>query len=121
MSQPIQGYEPGPEEQGASKRFRVYVDKEFLEAFAEEWVACQYMDEQALAAQADATKLEEYFLYSVIEDGERVVATHAVHPERQRFDRQAVAPRPRVSDTSDLSVRAQLSAASKARFLRSKR
>lgn len=133
MSQPIQGYEPAPEGTASSKRYRVYVDKEFLAAFEEEWTACQYMDEQAIAAQADADALQEHFLYSVIDEdsyaSQAVVATHAVHPTkteaaefvRQVFDRGAIAPRPRLDVEGDLSVRKQLSDASKRRFLRSRK
>lgn len=103
----------------STKRYRVYVDKEFLHAFDDEYTALQYMDEQALAAQADADKLEEHFLFSVIDDGV-VIASHPIHPAetkavefvRKVFDRGTIAPRPRLElGNSDLSLRAQLDAA----------
>lgn len=117
MSQPIRGYEPGPEEHGSSaKRYRVYVDKEPLAAFGEEWVACQYMDEQAAAAQDDANRLGEHYLFTVIDEdsygSSAVVACAAVHPSRATFERT---DRPRVADSSSLSVRAQLASLKKER------
>ena len=77
------------------------------------------MDEQAEAAQLDADRLGESFLYTVIDEDSfgsaAVVASHGVTPKRQVFDR-ASSDTPRTKLEGDLSVRAQLAGLKKGRL-----